>query len=98
MPTATSSASRCRAPCCLVRSLRSCEMPLLAGPVHIEDATRAEFRMTRIAADVAAQMPAAHALRLLRWVHADPHVLFARAHRIGGRRIALRDARLARDQ
>ena len=41
---------------------RSCEFTLLAGPFDVDDAARAKFRMPRIAADVRAQMPAAHAL------------------------------------
>ena len=84
---------------CLVRSLRSCEMALLAGTFDVDDAARAKFRMPRIAADVAAQMPAAHALRLLRWVCTSIHTSSSLVRTASAGGVSrLRDARLARDQ
>src|SRR5262245_1629517 len=57
------------------------ETPRLARTVHVERATAAEFRVRGRAPDVGAMMPAAHALRSLGCVHADPDARFRRVRR-----------------
>ena len=58
----------------------SCELTLLTGTLDIDDAARTKFRVPWIAADVAAQMEAAHALRLTARFDLDPHVRLAGGH------------------
>src|SRR5208282_5928088 len=93
MRTATATRSPCHG-----SASRSCESSLLAGPFDVDDTARTKLRMTRIDADVATQMPAAHTLGLRARFHLDPHALRVRLHRIDGRRIDFNDPRLARDQ
>src|ERR1700728_3339732 len=73
-------------------------MTLLTGPLDVDDAARAKFRMPRIAPDIAAQMKAAHALGLAAGFDLDPDVRKARGYSGGGRTVRLDHARLAGDQ
>src|SRR6202021_960291 len=76
----------------------SCVLTLLTGTLDIDDTARAQFRVPRVAADVAAQVPAAHAFGLAAGFDLDPDARFAGWNRRIGRRIGLDDVRLAGDQ
>src|SRR6202030_1175155 len=78
--------------------LWSCELTLLTRPLDVDDAARAKFRMPRIAADIAAQMPTSHAFGLRTGFDLDPHAGFAGRYRRGGRRVGLNHPRLAGNQ
>src|SRR5882757_180301 len=76
----------------------SCELTLLTRAFDVHDTTCAKFRMPGVAAHVAAQMPAAHALRLSAGFDFHPDPLGARRHRIGHGCIGHDDASLACDE
>src|SRR5580658_1352961 len=73
-------------------------MTLLTGPLDVDDAARAKFRMPRIAADIAAQMKAAHALGLAAGFDLDPDIGKAGGYSGCGRIVRLDHPRLTGDQ